>query len=371
MDDVLFTFDSKPFQTAMKGMSSGLSSLVKKMGVMALGFLSIRKALSFMPEVGRSFQIAGSIIARNLLNPLRRQLIPLLQSMLNWVRDNRAMFVRWGSYLVNIFKVISNVVTGFIGLMQRMWERLSGNLERIFGGTSKKISEIVNIIIFKIAAVGSFIMIILEPVFAWIVDMFVLWTERAKAFFEGFTQGAGDIMEPIEDIIAMLGDMGNLIMGANENTNLLLSTFKMLGSVVGGAVRIALEAVAQTIDTIVFALKSLINGIKMAKAFISGDKKEMALISKQMDKDAAGFGKRAIKRVESPRETVSRVATVVRDKIGSRSKNNEATTKTQNLNIAPITVNVTEGNSEKAGQDFAKGLQNQLIEEDVREGGRR
>lgn len=367
MDDVLFTFDILPFQNAMKTMNKGINSFIKKIALIGAGFLSIKKAMSFMPEIGRSFEIAGNIIGRNLLNPLRKELIPLLQSMLDWVRDHRAMFVRWGTYLVSIFKTIKVIVTGFIDLLNRMWERLSGNLERIFGGTAKKMSEIVNLILFKLSAVASFIMILLEPVFDFIVDSFTNMLLYASNFFSGFTEGIGDIFGPLEDLITMLADIGRYLGILDHKTGSLTNTFKSLGAVVGGAVRGAILALAQTIDTITIALKTLVGGIKIAKAFITGNKEEAKKIKEDLAKDLKSFGERSMGRGRDVKETYSRVKTaVVREMGGSKQ-----TTNTTNLNVDPITVNVTEGDAKKAGEDFGKGLQEKLIDEDVLSGGRR
>ena len=231
-------------------------------------------------------------------------------------------------------------------------------------------SEIINILLFKITAVASFIMIMLEPVFDFIVDSFTNVLLAAKSFIEGFIEVAGNIFEPLEDIYNMIMDIAKSLGLADDKTGLLTKTFRILGALIGGIVRPALELIAQTIDTIGLGIKGLINNVKLAKAFISGDKKGFAQIQEQMKRDDADFEKRTKRRFRNVQESMGRSDKVIGRELGFTPKA-EAKTSTTNLNVEPITVNVTEGNAQKAGEDFGKGLQKKLIDQDVLSGGRR
>ena len=123
-DDVAFGYDPRPFMKGLGVVTKGLGNLTKKVthvaGQITRRFLMVgvaikagqalmRKFSQHIPEVGRAFNIAGQVFFKNFFWPLRRMLMPMLQRMLDWVRDHRTLFVKWGTVLANIFKVIINL----------------------------------------------------------------------------------------------------------------------------------------------------------------------------------------------------------------------------------------------------------------------
>lgn len=366
MDDVLFTFGTKSFENAMQVMSGGVNMLLKRVALIGAGFLSVRKAMAHMPEIGRTFSIAGNIIGKNLLWPLRKQLLPLLQKLLDWVRDHRAAFVRWGTYLVNIFKIIKNIVSGFIDILNKMWERLSSNIERIFGKTTKSMSEIINIMLFKVSAMASFILMTLEPVFEMIVDAWSRALENSKAFFSGFIDGFGEVGPILEDLGNMLMRVADLLGLTSGATSEWSETFYKLGNFLGGAFKATLLIIASAIDNMVLGFKMIGSGYEMLKSKIFDSKSEYEKVKKRemasLSQDASGLRERSAirdKQFETAKQSMA------------NSFNSNSQTNNTNLNVEPITINVTEGSAIKAGEDFGKGLQNKLIDQDVLSGGRR
>ncbi len=176
--DVAFTFDPQPIlkgvdkiQNKMSGMASGFAkgasrmsksiskgimSAALKIGTLFLAFKGVQGILRKMPEVGQAFGIAKDIFLKNLLWPLRKEIMPLLQKMLNWVRDHRTLFIKWGQTLASIFKTVVVVVKEFIKILRRMWTSMSGVIKSIFGDSITSLEELINVMLFKIVALTQF-----------------------------------------------------------------------------------------------------------------------------------------------------------------------------------------------------------------------
>jgi len=354
MSDVSLTFDIKPFQDAIDGMTSTLdefsktigskmeknvskpvetiksksgkaakgmeerfgkvgkklgdltfTNLLAKIGVVSLAIGGIRKVLSRLPEVGRTFKIAGDIISRNLLWPLRKELMPMLRNILAWVRDNRAMFVRWGGVLVNIFKAIGATIKGFVNLLKTFFNSFISGIKRVMGTSTKSITDMINIAIFKLSALFQFLMISLEPVADLAGEVIANIVGFFKQFVDGVMIGLGDISEPLNDIWETFKGLLETLGLMGERTGALAKTFKILGVIVGGSLRIALNAVAQTIDTIAFGIEALIQSVRLLKAWISDDAEALKNIKDEMSKTTKEFGKRTVERGKTYVNTIA------------------------------------------------------------------
>jgi len=112
----------KSTQKISKGVSISAMSFLKINAALSFAKMGISKLMSNIPEIGQTFKIAGDVITRNFLWPLRQQLMPYLQKFLNWVRDHRAMFVRWGAVLVNVFQVVVQGVKSAINILKPFYE---------------------------------------------------------------------------------------------------------------------------------------------------------------------------------------------------------------------------------------------------------
>ena len=240
----------------------------------------INTVVENIPEIGKTFQISKDIIMRNLLGPLRKELIPILQSVLNWVRDHRIAFVQAGTVLVSIFRLIKTVVLSFVDIIKDVLRHLATGLEAIFGKTTKNITEILNLILFKISAIVIFIMALLEPVFSWLADKIAIVVGLVTDFAKGFVSTIGDISTNLEDFINIFKDLANTLTLSNDGANKLGKSFKLLGEIVGIAVKPVLTAVATLLEGVVQGIDTMITTVLWAKAKLSGDKSGAALILK-------------------------------------------------------------------------------------------
>ena len=319
MDDVVLTFDTRPFENGIKKVGQGFTNLegkvhgvaratssgfekaingmIGKVAVFAAGFLSIRKALTFLPEVGRTFQLAGDIFMRNLLWPLRKLLIPMLQKILDWTRDHRKLFVQWGVHIANAFRVVMNIVKMLIELGKTFVQSFINRFEAIFGKVTRSFTDIANIIMFKITAICQFLLILLKPVFDTLGKMFADTAAVSVAFFKGVMEGVGDIIPVFEDLIGSLGRLYSIFSLTNGEANKLMQISVSIGKSIGGTLRIALETLAQAVDTVALGIQSIGFAAKMAEGWIRGwDMKKLKAEGKAI---FGGYGERATQRGEN------------------------------------------------------------------------
>jgi hypothetical protein len=285
--DLQLTFDPKIFTVAINQIVEKLSGLetqllsvatnttkMEKHGASAIGMWTavattgigliatgIKKMLSFLPEVGHSFSIMGDIIGRNLLWPLRQELIPLLQGMLNWVRDHRALFIRWGMVIANVFRVLVAIIKHAFEFWSKMFEKLSAGLKKIFGGTIKTVTDLMNLLLFKYAVVIVGLQTLLEPVFSFLVDTFITLVKYSKAFFDGFSRGFGSFGGAINVIVNDIAQLFAMFAGAQNEIAPVTEAFALLGKTLGG-----LASIVFTPLLIMF--QSLIGGLKMMVVLI-------------------------------------------------------------------------------------------------------
>ena len=267
-----------------KAISNVAGQLIKKVAGIAMAYMGLRAIMSRMPEIGRTWSIAGDIMMRNFLYPLRKEILPYLQKILDWTRDHRIMFVRWGNQLVNIFRIIKNIVSTLIDTLKRMWERLSEGLERIFGKSIKSMEDMVNIMMFKLSALCQFIMILLQPVFDFIIDSFVTMIQWVKAFTDGFVVGMGDITPALTDVYNQFTRLLTTITGLTQNNNTLINSFKTLGAVLGMTVRPILAGIGQMLDTLITSIEGVVNRVAYFKAWKDGNQSLMNKLDMEQDK---------------------------------------------------------------------------------------
>jgi len=292
---ITLTMDVAQFEEALNKVLKGFGGMEKGMGKMSSGMVAkgmiianvitglavkagnfIKSGISSgIPEIAKTFGIAGDIIQRNLLYPLRKELIPLLQKLLNWVRDHRVMFVMMGNVIANVFRTIKQIIISFVTMFSKIWDQLAGKIEQIFGKSTQSIMDIINLVLFKIAAVVIFMQVLLEPVFSFIGEMIghilFLFNEMVK----GIAEGAGDLSTNFTDILDAFSDIGRMVKDVLGDTEMLGKAFKVLGIILGTTLKpilfmisTALSLIAEQIDATVFA-------IKWAKAKLTGTKEEV------------------------------------------------------------------------------------------------
>lgn len=243
MDDIELTYDIKPFKNAMnemtqafnkftKNMQSGQDTTAKKtvqrtklvgasmaklavIGTMLYGvFRLIKRALAEIPEIGQTFKAAGNIILKNLLWPLRIQLIPLLQKIMDWVRDNRSLFIQWGYVIANIFKAIGQVISAMWNLIKSFTRGFKKEIGDAMNFTVRGILDVINLAIFKITALIMLLSIKLQPIADTLGTIFALLLKDIWAFAEGFGGAILSMLEKMkiwQDIVTVFEELKNLL----------------------------------------------------------------------------------------------------------------------------------------------------------------
>lgn len=341
MDDVTLTFDPVLFQKGLDAINSGITTmnenfnkfsqeaskktqkvalssmnLAKAMIPIGIAVAGIRKGLRQIPELGRSFSIAGSIITKQLLWPLRRELIPMLQKMLDWVRDNRAMFLRWGNVVANVFRIIKSIVSGIWKFIKKFWETLAGHLERIFGRTTQTISNMVNVILFKIATIIQFIMLMFEPLAEFFANIFATIIETTKAWLEGFFKGLGDLGPELKLVTSWIKDLAKWISNTDSNTIGLVKSFKIFGIILGALTGTIIRSFVEGIDDLITGIKKISIAVDMFKAWINKEdpaimrrhQKALDQLDKDLRKRSADRERRTIKGWKSVGEALQEEA---------------------------------------------------------------
>ena len=295
MEDVTLTFDPGTFQKGIEAINNGLDTmnknfdkfskegtkkvqkvglsamnLVKSLAPIGIAFLGIRKAIRQIPELGRTFSIAANIMTKQLLWPLRRELLPLLQKFLDWVRDNRSMFLRWGNAIANVFRIIKSIISGVWEFIKKFWETLSGHLETIFGRTTNSVSEMVNLILFKIASVIEFIKVMFSPLAKFFGNVMGTIIKSVKNFLSSFVEGLGDLGPELKMIVGWIKELATWLFRAFENTNLLTKAFKILGGLIGTVVGTAIRGLVEVIDSLITGLQKIPLAIDMIRGFMKG-----------------------------------------------------------------------------------------------------
>ena len=171
-DEVKFPFDVKGFQKAVdqmsksissmetklnkfggtmqKSVSKGIMSATAKIGLLVKGFKSVMKN---MPEIGQAFKIAGDIMSKEFFFPIRQQIMPYLQKMLDWVRDHRTLFAKWGQAVADVLKIVIDVGKTLWNTLKDVVEILTNSLQKGLGTSFKSLDEFISVLQVKIAFV--------------------------------------------------------------------------------------------------------------------------------------------------------------------------------------------------------------------------
>lgn len=349
--------------------SIGLWTAIMSKGIGLIGS-AMSKILSFVPEVGKSFQIAGDIIGRNLLWPLRHELIPLLRGMLTWVRDHRAMFVQWGMVIANVFRIIKVVVVSFYELTQRIVERLTAGLKKVFGGTVKSISEIINIILFRITVLCITAQSVIEPVLNLFVDSVSALVGLWKSFFEGLSKGFGPIAGTISDITEIFQELIGMVSDIVGSAGMMGNAFKGLGQILGGIVNIALQVLVELLDDVVSGLKEAGAGIKFLQRLRTMSAGESGRLFAEESKEIWSKNQeRRMNRVERTGGSFKKMAEGAGNIVGIESDEDKITpgikgvgSKTVNNTTvnAPITIIDHKGDLKKTSGELSDTLRREM-----------
>lgn len=245
----------KNFQKAKEGagdmaksLAAGLQQLALKLTVVMLAFQGIKKVLNQMPEVGQAFGIAKDVFLRNLLFPLRKAVFPMLQRLVDWVRDNRLMFIKWGQTLANIFQTIVKKVELIINVGKKLTGAFLSFVNDVFGTQVNSLTELFNILTFKFALILEFIrsqsgaiMEFLEPIIETLKIGLAGAFESATAFVLGFLDAIVGIDKPLANIANNMKKFTENLFDSEKAGENLQSIFENLGGLLGKTLTIIAE----------------------------------------------------------------------------------------------------------------------------------
>lgn len=395
MDDIALAFDPTGFLSGIKAVENQLVSLndnFKKTGdtgekknqkvqLSAMNLMGVfakmgavvgvfKMALSGIPEIGQTFKIAGDIFQRNLLWPLRKELVPLLQSVLDWVRDNRAMFVKWGTVIANVFRAVFSIIKQVITMAKELFNTLSNSLERIFGKTTKTVTEMANLILFKITAVAMFILMTIQPILEWIIKQFVKIIGYVAQFVKGFINGFGNITPILKNFSAVWDTLVSLFDKILPKQSAMNGFFKSLGSIIGTTVLAAVLGLIQALDFLIHSLGKAVNGYQKLKAIIKGNSFEVRRLEREQEKENKQFEKRSADRTKILEDSIKRTWSLInsRPKGQVTNTNNNSTTVNDNK---VVNIRVDGSKDPKVTANEVKNtLAGELRESKYRTGGR-
>lgn len=446
-EDVKFTFDTSGFKKAFEGIAAGFNNMVTQtkkglgsvnnklteffekrkkaredskkanreisQGVLsALGkFALIAGAVvgafkiaqtairNFIPEVGQTFSIVGKVVGRNLLMPLRRELVPILQKVLNWAQKNRANFVKWGAVLVNVFKFIVVTAKSIFRVFEPIIRRIKEFVQSIFGDTAASITETINLMIFKLTALVIGMETLLKPLFEGIGNAVEGLLVGIKAFVGEFVDAFTSMFNPLEKGDGLIKSLGESFSKLGDALKRAAPLFRILGQVIGTSVGIAVKAFIVQVKLLIDSLTLLFDLLTKPKEF----KKTLSEFFKGAGKDLKKFTDDVIRGVTTSGGKIVDIAKggkkpkKVKDLIITKSGQTFETSPDDNiiatknnigdigspsgagkkidisLNIGDINLNVTEGNARQAGSNFASGMMEKiktgLLDQVVLQGG--
>lgn len=341
------------------------------------GFIS-----SNIPEIGKTFEFSSKIITRNLLFPLRKELIPILQKVLDWVRDNRATFVKWGSVLVNVFRALKTGVSVLFKFLISIGETLKKSLG--IKSVSDELIKFLNIVSFKFTAVFLILSKSIKP-FTDALEKFLEFSKKTfKAFLEGINAEEiaevwNKVSKSFSGIIETLGKLFGLFKDNNKEASNFFDIMEKIGTFFSDT----LVLVLNDLNTRLENLKSLLEvftGEKKFSEYLKGFKTPDIL------KEIGEFITTPFKK-EEPEEPAGKRRKKGRDVIISNGEeiipdSNDTIIATKNpvnviknnsnnrsINIeniyVPITVNQSE-KPEETGKKAAKGFIEELNENNLR-----
>lgn len=289
--DIGFTFDPKPFLRGVDAAEGGVRRLgrsssdaahgmskafewallkVEGLKLMAKGLVGVVK--QYVPELGKSFGIAKDIVLKNFLWPLRQAMGPYIQGMLNWVRDNRGEFVKWGQTAANVFGALMNGA-------KALWNAAKPILQIFTGG---KLSDEVNLLTTKFAVVVAYLAKGVSKVVGWvadvapslkpIVDGFKTIGDVIMAFTGGVLKGFFDTIstpsfkKAIGDLADAFKRLVDTIFGP-KSIDGAAKLGEFFGKISGSALKLAIEGVAYVLN----GIATTIQGIRDAIENVSHD----------------------------------------------------------------------------------------------------
>lgn len=431
--DIAFGYDPRPFQEGMKKQLAAMGTLTKRVGEVAgqivkkLVIVGVaikgvqllwRKFREGAPEISKAFNLASEVFFRNFFWPIRQAMLPLLQGMLDWVRDHRTAFVKWGQVVANIFQAAVAIAKAFIGALRAITDVIGPHFRAVFG---QSFMETLNLALAKIAVVGVFVADVIKrlagPIGGVVNDILdmarAVWdlvggwfkaNDQGNSFWTlvralvqdvrlladliktAFTAALAGLRDTLKNVMTPLTDIGNeigrllqAIKDLDEKTGAITGTFRVLGAVLGTAIMTTLFSLQDQILPIVQSFELLPNLISSIAAVVKGNFGQVAALKEERQKLLARFGEEwkstlksqaqyytgtafpgFMKGLESyhlpPEGRPDTYGTIGNGMLGTQT---QAPSGPTTITINP-TVMVTEGDAGIAGSRFVYGLYGEL-----------
>lgn len=279
-DEVKFPFDVKGFQKAVDQMSKSVSSMEKKLnnfggtmqksvskgimsatakiGLLVKGFKTVMKN---MPEIGQAFKIAGDIVSKEFFFPIRQQLMPYLQKMLDWVRDHRTLFAKWGQIVTSVIKTVVTVAKNLWNVLKDVSKMLTDSIQKGLGTNFRSINEFMDLLSVKLSVVVLMIGDTLGKLVTKIGEFTVSFTDGFLPPLEKLSDSIDSITESFQRLLKVFGGDDDGIKGA----------FNWLGNLAGNQLIVAFESIAISVDTVVAQIQTLAQSGRLLKDLFTGD----------------------------------------------------------------------------------------------------
>lgn len=436
--EIEFPFDISSFMNKAKQMEQSVASISKKMdgfgkvmtnsvtkgivgAVAKIGLLvgAFKTVMKNIPEIGQTFKMASEIISKEFFFPIKQMLMPYLQKILDWTRDHRAMFAKWGNSVAQVIKVVINVGKELWKTFKNVANILINTLQKGLGTSFKSIDEFINVLSVKVSVItillGDMITSLYDtiaPVFEYIIktgaeilkffgDLLGSWLELNEngdslstvfgklydvfdkivhiigdslaGFIEGLFDPLKKIMTPLDNVAESFQRLLS-IFGEGDNSK-LRGAFKWLGGFVGNTLLVAFEALAVAIDTIVTGIMTLAQSGNVIKDIFTGNwgalKEDFEPI-KQLWKEYGERTSASGGRMAKAGEDAINDGIVTKDgKVVHLNPNDNVyafkgvpsmgTSITAPMNMT-FNVTVTEGNAQIAGQNLGISIHQSFVE---------
>ena len=189
-------------KTMISSVSKGIMFATAKIKLLVGAFKGVTKNI---PEIGQSFEIASDIISKEFFFPIRQEITPYLQKMLDWVRDHRSLFAKWGSTVASIIKVVISVGKQLWEVFTNVARVLTDTLQRGLGASFTSIDEFINVLSVKVAVITLLL-----------GDLLSAMLQRITPTFEYITSKGAEVL-------GFFGDLLSSWLNLNENGDSLFT----------------------------------------------------------------------------------------------------------------------------------------------------
>jgi len=256
-------------QDMSKSFLKSMTKMALRIGAFKLALRGIRSIMSQMPEIGQTLGLAKDVFFKNFLFPLRKSVFPYLQRLLDWTRDNRTRFVKWGAVLANIFRTIAFAVKNIIDIGKTLTKSFMGFVERIFGTPVKNLQNLLNLLSFKFAVVLTMLQSLAEPlaklleplietIAVGLAGAFQTATTFASAFFSSI---AGSEIS-LKNIFNYIKLIVSSLFEANQQGNSLQTVFKSIGELAGNIFKFVINITESFLKGLTPAVKNIMTPLK-------------------------------------------------------------------------------------------------------------